>query len=173
MQTPRLNYSKSILVILLLNLCCFISCKIEQTANQNAKKNSTQNTETDKSNRASDNIDELLNLVRLPVVPDDVVWQENVNANPKKLVAVLKFTPETLPGFLAIIEKNKQADLVDVGVESWFPEELTAQAQLSGEGMLKGTSYGATEFYNIPYGTGRISRIKGTDYFVLELTAAN
>ena len=83
----------------------------------------------------------------------------------------MKFTPETLPNFLAIIEKNKQADLVDVGAETWFPEELTAQSQLSGEGVLKGTAYAANEFFNIPYGSGKVTRIRGTDYFVLELTA--
>ena len=171
MHTPQINYSKTILVVILLNLFFFNGCQTEQTFNQNVKQKDTPNLANDKSNRASDNVEELHSLVNFPEVPEEVVWREEANANPKKLIAVLKFTPETLPNFLAIIEKNKQADLVDVGAETWFPEELTAQSQLSGEGVLKGTAYAANEFFNIPYGSGKVTRIRGTDYFVLELTA--
>jgi len=119
-------------------------------------------------------MEELFNLARVPEVPpDEVIWLEDTRAKPKKLVAVLQFKPEDLQNFVSLIEKNKQPEPVEIDIEDWFPQELKAQAQLSGMEMLKGTAYGANNFYNIPYGSGRIVRIEGTDYFVLELTAAN
>jgi hypothetical protein len=173
MHTPRINFYKAIIVFILLNLCLLSGCGNEPASNQNTAKNVTPNSDAEKSNQASDNVADLLNIVRLPVVPDEVVWREDTNVKPKKITAVLKFEKEELPNFTAIIEKERLSDSVEVGVENWFPQELTAQSQLSGEGVLKGTAYSAKEFYNIPYGNGRITRINGTDFFVLELTADN
>lgn len=171
MHAPQSNYSKVILVVFLLNIFLFSGCGNEQPSNQNSQKTDAPNLSDEQANKASDSIEELLELVRLPVIPEEVVWREDTASTPKKIVAVFKFEKEELPNFTAIIEKNKQADSVDVGAENWFPQELTAQSQLSGEGVLKGTAYAANEFYNIPYGSGRITRIQGTDFFVLELTA--
>jgi hypothetical protein len=171
MHASRTNFSKAIIVFILLNLFLFSGCGDELPTNQNAQKPELPNSSDDKANKASDNIDGLLELIRLPVIPEDVVWREDTSANPKKIIAVFKFEKEELPNAVAIIEKTKLADSVDVGAENWFPQELTAQSQLSGEGVLKGTAYAANEFYNIPYGEGRITRIQGTDFFVLELTA--
>lgn len=173
MHTPQRVFSKSILVVFLLNFFLFFGCGNEQPSVQNTQKPDTPNLADEQSNKASDSIEGLLELVRLPVVPEEVVWREDTNAKPKKVTAVLKFEKEELANFTAIVEKNKLADSADVGAENWFPQELTAQAQLSGEGVLKGTVYAANEFYNIPYGSGRITRIQGTDFFVLELTATN
>jgi hypothetical protein len=173
MHKTEIKSSKKIFVFMLFNLFLFSGCQTEKNANQTPQKTTTSNTENEKTNNSSDSVEDLLNLVRLPELPDEVVWCEYAKANPKKLIAVLKYAPETTPKLLSLIEKNKQEESVDVGVEDWFPEELTAQAQLSGEGVLKGTSFGANDFFNIPYGSGRITRINGTDYFVLELTATN
>lgn len=173
MHTHRIKFSTSILFFVLANLLFIFGCGEEQKANQNSQNQSSANSQDNVQNKASDSIENLLELVRLPVIPEEVVWREYTNTNPKKITAVLKFEPEELPNFTAIVEKNKLADSVEVGVETWFPQELTAQSQLSGEGVIKGTAYSANEFYNIPYGNGRITKIQGTDFFVLELTASN
>lgn len=179
MHKPQAIYSKAIIIVILLNLFLLSGCQTEETSNSN-RNIETAIPETEKSNPASDNIEELLNRVRLPEVPEEVVWKEETlgkgdNRVPgptdTKITAVLKYTPEISGKLIAILEKYKQGDGVEVDTESWFPEELVAQAQLSGAETIKGTSYGANEFFNVPYGSGRITRINNTDYFVLELMA--
>lgn len=173
MHTPRIKFFIPILLFILANIFFSFGCGSEQTSNQNSQNSVAKNPQESSQIKASDSIENLLELVRLPVIPEEVVWREDTSISPKKLVAVLKFEPEELSNFTAIVEKNKLSDSIEVGVESWFPQELTAQSQLSGEGLIKGTPYAANEFYNIPYGSGRITRIQGTDFFVLELTASN
>lgn len=166
------RYSKFLFVIFLANLFLLDACKSTENVNANQKTQKT-NGENEKKNPAKDDIGELLNLVQLPEVPEEVVWREESLPNDsenKKVVAVLQYTLENAAKLVALIEKNKQPEQVEIGAENWFPEELIAQSQVSGNEMLKGTAYGANQFFNIPYGNGRITRIENTNYFVLELT---
>ena len=55
--------------------------------------------------------------------------------------------------------------------ESWFPPELIAQGNVTGDDALNGLSYAANAFFQDPYNDGRITRIQGTDYFILEMSA--
>lgn len=129
--------------------------------------------DSEKENPASDSVDKLIEHVRLPEVPEEVVWRETVidaAGQKKKIVAVMRFEPQIRDAMMALLGPRKTAEQVDVETERWFPEELIAQAQLSGEEMLKGTSYSASDFFNVPYGFGRITKIEGSEYFVLELT---
>lgn len=177
MQPTRIMFPKIIFVIFLANFVLLYGCGGNDSALEN-KNGTAQTNTTVKSKPASDNIDELLNVVRLPEVPEEVVWKEETlgkndsrvpGPTDSKITAVLKYTPEGTAKLLSILEKNKQSDSAVVDTEDWFPEELTAQAQLSGDSTLKGTSYGANEFFNMPYGSGKITRIGNTDYFILEL----
>ena len=155
--------------IFLVNLTFLSGCNnTENPKNVNAKPVSSN---PGKKTTPSDNLDELMNFAKMPEIPEEVVWVEEEVNGKKKLTAVLNYDAQTEPKILTVLEKYKQAETAEVGVESWFPEELTAQAQLSGVEMLKGTAYGANEFFNIPYGSGRITKIEGTKYFVLELNA--
>ena len=155
-----------IIAIFFLNLIFLSGCRSTENVNSN---NSNTTTKTAKKNAPSDNLEELLNLVKLPVVPTDVVWSEEELQNKKKLTAVLEYKPEDLPAIQNVLEKYKQPEPSEVGVEDWFPEQLKAKAQLSGVEVINGTGFGANEFFNIPYGSGKITRIEGTNYFVLEL----
>ncbi len=170
-KSPK-NYIKALFVIFLANIIWLSGCLSGENTNSN-KPNSTEkvNSNSEKMNSASDNVEELLNVVRLPELPEEAVWLEENNSNPKKITAVLKYTPETATKVVALVLKNKPPEPIEIGLENWFPEELTAQAQLSGIEILKGTAYSANDFFNIPYGSGKITRIEGTDYFVLELIA--
>jgi hypothetical protein len=173
-QTPK-SFQQITLFIIFLNLFLNLSCSNPETANANLNRNAEKvRAETEKSNPARDNLEELLDRIQLPELPDEVVWREEsgeANAARNKMIAVLKYNNEAAARLTALVEKNRQPEQVEIGAESWFPEELTAQAQMSGNEMLKGTAYGANQFLNIPYGSGRITRVENTNYFVLELTA--
>ena len=56
-------------------------------------------------------------------------------------------------------------------MENWFPDELVAQAGLSGDGTVLANSYPATAFLLEPYTDGTIARIDNTDYFIIEALA--
>ena len=120
-------------------------------------------------------------LIRLPFPPEDVDFREDAlgktnndrvsGPSDKKLAAVLLFKKEDADKIVAQAEKYKAPTPETINTESWFPNELTAQSQTSGDKSLKGLSYAANDFYNAPYSDGKLTRIEGTDYFVLELFA--
>ena len=116
-----------------------------------------------------DNIDELGLLVRLPVEPDEVAWEEMPEQ--KKLIAVVRFSPENAQKMAAEIAKNGQPSPEAVTVESWYPNELIAQGELTGESTVKGQSYPAEPFLKPPYTKGKITRIQDTDYFILQISS--
>ncbi len=125
------------------------------------------------SNRADagtkDNVEELMILVRLPFEPEEVAWKEN--AAKKTFVAVLRFSSENAGKMAAEIAKNGQATDETITVESWYPAELIAQGELTGESIVKGRSYLADSFLNPPYSKGRITQIENTDYFILQASS--
>jgi hypothetical protein len=119
------------------------------------------------ANAAMTNVEELALLVAVPYETEDVKWKPG----DKKLVAVLRFSPADADKLVAESAKFGSAENVRIAVDSWFPEELTAQGEMSGDSTLNGTAYPANLFFQEPYSTGRITRIEGGNYFVLELTA--
>lgn len=116
-----------------------------------------------------DNIEELGLLVRLPVEPEEVTWEEKPEQ--KKLIAVIRYSPENAQKMAAEVQKNGQASPETLSVESWYPNELIAQGELTGESTVKGQSYPAEPFLNPPYTKGRITRIENTDYFILQISS--
>ena len=121
------------------------------------------------SNSAKTNVEELGVLINMPFEAEDVVWKDFPEQ--KKVVAVLRFSPADAYKLVQNAEKFRKPNSVTVGSENWFPPELIAQSDLSGNNTLKGTSYAANEFFQPPYNEGQITRIEGSDYFVLEVAA--
>lgn len=117
----------------------------------------------------NDNIDELMLLVRLPFEPEEVAWKENPEQ--KKLTAVIRFSPDNAAKMSAEIAKNGQASPETLTVETWYPAELIAQSDVSGESIVKGRSYSAEPFLNPPYTKGKITRVENTDYFILQISS--
>ncbi|MCA1637367.1 MAG: hypothetical protein LC768_03365 [Acidobacteria bacterium] len=125
---------------------------------------------------------ELSKIIKLPLTPEEVTYKE-VNSNidkggkmlpttdGKKLIVVLKFSPQDANQIVAQAEKYKPPVGAEIDAENWFPAELVAQSQLSGDETLKGTAYAANEFLQPPFNNGKITRIADTDFFVLELTS--
>jgi hypothetical protein len=126
---------------------------------ENANANSpVANSASSTSPAPKDNIEELGMLVRLPF-------------EQKKLTAVMRFSPENAAKMAAEISKAGPPTPEKVSVESWFPNELLAQGELTGESVVKGHSYTAEPYLNPPYTKGRITQIESTDYFILQISS--
>ncbi len=116
-----------------------------------------------------DNVDELMILVQLPFQPEEVAWKEN--AEKKTFVAVIRFSSENATKMAAEAAKNGQPANETLTVETWYPAELIAQGELTGESTVKGQTYPAEAFLNPPYTKGRITRIENTDYFIFQASS--
>ena len=89
----------------------------------------------------------------------------------RKLLAVLRFTPENSKKIVEHAAKLKAGEKVSIPSESWFPAELVSQGDLSGDDNITATAYPADEFFQAPYSEGKLSRVENSDFFVLEMTA--
>ena len=159
---------------LLLALSFSISCGNQVESNVNGKANTNAaaaNANNENSTVSNDDVAALGTEVLLPVVPEEVVWREEKekSSDHKKLTAVMKFTEEDAKNLAAQAEKHRPAEAVEIDTEQWFPAELVAQSQLSGNESLKGNAYAPTDFLQLPYKNGRLVRIENSNYFVLEL----
>lgn len=159
-----------------------VSCTREDsnTQNSNQASNSTQSIEN--TNSTKDNTEGLEMIVKLPFEPEDAVWREEKlgkpdaggrdmppSQNERKLTAVLQFKAEDAEKITAQAQSYKQPTPADIPSENWFPAELIAQSQLSGDETIKGTSYAANDFFQTPYSDGKITRVQASNYFILEL----
>lgn len=124
--------------------------------------------QSNSSNAAKTNAEELGMLVNLPYEAEDIAWKHDESH--KKVVAVLKFSPSDAAELVAEAEKIRPAIDVQIPAEAWFPAELIAQGDVSGDNTLSGRSFEANEFLLAPYTRGTITRINSTDFFVLEVS---
>jgi hypothetical protein len=168
--------------IALLIAAIFTGCGSNNTTNSNAANQNANSANSNSAASIKDDVDELELTIKLPFRPEEAVWREDVlgktgdNRVPpaptdKKLIAVLRFLKDDADKITAQAEKYKPAAPETLNSENWFPAELVAQSQTSGDETLKGNSYAANDFLNPPYSDGKLTRIDGTDYFVLELFA--
>jgi len=167
--------------IALIIAAIFTACGSNNTANANSANQNANSANSNSAASIKDDIEELEMTVKLPFHPEEAVWREEVLGKPgdnripaptdKKLTAVLRFLKEDADKIVVQAEKYKPAAPEIINSESWFPAELIAQSQTSGDETLKGKSYAANDFLNAPYSDGKLTRIDGTDYFVLELFA--
>lgn len=170
-------------LIALIIAVTFTACPSGDKANSssNASNRAANAANSGNSTSVKDDVDELEMIIKLPFHPEEAVWREEVlgktgdNRVPaptdKKLVAVLRFSKENSDKIAAQAQTFKPVLNETINTESWFPAELIAQSQTSGDETIKGKTYAANEFLNPPYSEGKITRIEGTEYFVLELFA--
>lgn len=123
------------------------------------------------ANLSKDDVEEFGKIVNLPAKPEEVTWREIDSQKTKKLIAVLKFSARDAQVVAEQAEKHKAVETIKLDAEDWFPPELIAKSQESGDESLKGSAYQADDFLQNPYKNGRLARIGDSDYFVLELTA--
>ena len=156
----------AVILSLFLTIQLFAACGEDSTSNST---NTPANSSSAASNSAKTNVEELGVLVSMPYEAEDVVWKDFPEQ--KKVVAVLRFSSSDANKLVQNAEKFRKPNAVTLGSENWFPPELIAQSDVSGNNTLKGTSYAANEFFQPPYNEGQITRIDGSDYFVLEVSA--
>jgi hypothetical protein len=166
-----------IIIIAILAAAILAACTSSQPQNANQANQSAE--ASTNSNSVKNNVDELEMLIKLPFHPEEADWREEPmgkaandrvpGPTDKKLVAILRFLKPDADNIVAQAEKRKAPTPASVNTENWFPGELVAQSQTSGDETLKGLTYAADDFYNPPYSDGKLTRIEGTDYFLLEL----
>ena len=121
------------------------------------------------ANAAGSNVEELGVIVNVPYEAEDVAWKQSPDK--KKVLAVLRFSDVDSNKVVSEAEASGPPSQVAIPSESWFPDELVAQSDVSGDSTLKGMAYPANRFFLEPYTDGRITRVEGTDFFILELTS--
>lgn len=130
--------------------------------------------------QAKDDAEELGKIIKLPFEPEEALWKTEplgkTQTNDRvpgptdsKLTAVLKFKSEDAQRIVEQAQTYKAPTEVSLSVENWFPPELVAKSQESGDETIKGLIYAPTDFAQSPYLNGTLTRIAETDYFVLEL----
>jgi hypothetical protein len=180
MKFTFVNLTAILIIAVLFSSACNNNNPTNETSDLSARNTNQTNVANDgNANPAKDDIDELGKIIKLPLLPEEAnYWEENLttsgnnqnSAANKKIVAVLKLSPENAAQLVENIEKIRPPTDSGIDAESRFPAELIAQSQLSGDETLKGKSYAADDFLQPPYKGGKITRIENTDYFVLELT---
>ena len=173
--------TKKLIFSLFLSIFLFAACETAENDNsQNSNTNSISANNNAKS--AKDETLDLGKIITLQFTPEETVFREDqlksqTNANDdakpvvtgKKLTAVLQFTEEDTEQILAQAEKYKKPVPAELAPESWFPPELVAASQSTGDETIKGNAYAANDFFKPPYTSGKLTRIADTNYLVLEL----
>ena len=170
MKLVKISPAKSIYG-LLLTVILFSGCAPEKSADANiSQPNSNQTFNSNNETIVQDDRETLAKIINLPFAPEETTYAETVQ-NGRKIVAVVKFSPADAEKIVAAAEKYQTPVAADVYAENWFPPELVARTQQTGDESLKGVEYAAADFFQPPYSKGKITRINETDYFVLELNA--
>lgn len=121
------------------------------------------------ANAALSSVEELGLVINFPYEPEDAVWKEDKAAG--RLIAVLRFDPADTGKLAAQAENSGAPQPVVVAPETWFPAELTAESDIRGVDEIPGKAYAADQFFQGVYTSGRLVRVDGNDYFILELNA--
>jgi uncharacterized lipoprotein YehR (DUF1307 family) len=140
--------------------------KIDPNAPANA--NTAANT-SENGNSPNTNVEELGVLINVPFTAEDIVWKQS--ASHKQLTAVFRFSNADCEKLVAEAAKAAKPQGITVPNESWYPDDLIALGDLSGDDTLKGTLYSANAFLQAPFNEGRLVRIDSTNYFILEANA--
>lgn len=178
MKTASIKLISLMFLMVIINGC-------GEHKNDNANFPAANNQSVQSQNNANvskDDVEELGKIIKLPMQPEEASWREdksetqgNNNSAPatgsKKLTVVLKYSAEEAQTIVEQVDKSKPPFASNIDAESWFPPELIAKSQESGDENLKGTSYAANDFLQEPFKNGKLTRINDTDYFVLELTS--
>ncbi len=171
---------------LLVSAFFFAACKVYDNTNANLQTvdANNQNAKIESigknQSQAQDDAEELSRHIKIPYETEEALWRieeaaKVPNANhgetAPKLIAVLKFKSADAQKIVEQAANYRPATETSVSVENWFPPELVAKSQESGDESVKGIVYAPNDFAQTPYDHGTLTRIAETDYFVLELFA--
>lgn len=145
------------------------ACSPNESVNQNQNSSANQTNTAQQQQATKDDVEELGKIVRLNIAPEEATYR--VEADGKRITAALKFSSSDAAQIAAAAQKYKPAVQTEIETEDWFPAELVAQSQLSGDENLRGAMFAADDFFQPPYANGKLTRVGDTDYFILELVA--
>ncbi len=166
----RISSAKSILG-LLLTIIFFNACSLKIANSNTLTPNSNRNAAVVTGETVvQDDLETLAKIIKMPFIPDEATFTET-EQNGKKLVAVLKFSSADAAAIVAAAEKYQPPAAADIDAEMWFPPELVAKSQETGDEFLKGIAYAPNDFLQAPYVNGKLTRLNDTNYFILELTS--
>ena len=156
-----------LIVTFIFWIAALAGCTGQNTSNTNAPGNTANGVNENSQNKGNDSAEELGTLIRIPFEPEEVTWRPLDEGGKKRVLAVLLFTPQDHK-MLSSKYASAGSD-VQVNVERWFPVELTAAGDTTGEMTINGKAFPATEFYQDPYNTGSVIFIPETNYVILDL----
>jgi len=166
--------NRSLLVALTIILFLSASCSLNRSSNDNpqlaANANSTSGNATDVSKSPNDDIEDLRANINVQFEPEEVSWR--IVTNPKggeRLIAVFRLSAADAAAFAARSGAKGSHNSTDVGVENWFPPELKAMGETTGESTINGVSIPVNEFLRAPFNEGQAYVIPDSDYLIVEL----
>lgn len=162
----RVTHVASVFLLLSYGLSS-ISCGGRAAGNVSTA-SANANSTTANANGAKTDVEELRLIINIPYEAEDIFWKEDKVQ--KKLTAVLRFDRADTDKLNADLEKAAAAVTAEIEAEDWFPDELRSQSEMKGDTALTGKTYSASQFFSEAYTGGKITRVAGTDFFVLELT---
>lgn len=172
---PKISF-----LLLLFTGALFFGCGSQPADNAAVNQTNVQNENANVAANVTKDDAELSLIVKMPFEPEETVWrEESLSAKSpasrapggKKLTAVLKFSAEKANRLVEQAQTHGAPQPIKISTENWFPAELVALSELSGDETLKGTSYAANDFFQPPFAEGKLTRIENSDYFILELLA--
>jgi len=154
-----------------LALLLFCSCA-SAPANNGQQNTNTANISNSQAS-PNDNVEELRSSIQVPVEPEEVAWRiVSDKDGRKRLTAVLRLKPEDFKALSVRASTPGPGKKVEASVEQWFPAELIAMSETTGEMAVPATSYPANEFFQAPFNAGTVSLIDDTDYVIVELQSS-
>jgi hypothetical protein len=157
-------------LVALLWLC---SCGAAPGTNSNQQNTANGGNTTNSQNGPNDNVEELRASIQVPFEPEEAVWRiTSDKSGRKRLTAVLRLKPEDYKGLSTKAAAAGSGRQVQVSVEPWFPAELIAMSETTGENTVPATSYPANEFFQAPFNSGAVSLVSDTDYIIIELQSS-
>ena len=132
-----------------------------------ANSNSVTSVPTPDPNAPRTGVEELGLLITVPYESEDCIWKQDPGT--KAITAVLRFDAEDTGKLAAQVEKLRPPEEASVPMETWFPGDMVVDSDLRGDDQLRGKAYAADPFFQEPYVSGRLLRVGGTDYWILQL----
>ena len=129
--------------------------------------NSVNAVSTPDPNAPRTGVEELGLLINVPYEAEDCIWKQDPAT--KAITAVLRFDAEDTGKLAADVEKLGPPVEASVPMQTWFPGDMVVDSDLRGDDQLRGKAYAADPFFQEPYVKGRLLRIGGTEYWVLEI----
>ena len=162
----------SAICVFLFGSLLLAACSSGPSGGSNQNAGNANNTASNRpvSQTGNDDIEDLRSQIQIPFEPEEVTWRVvPAGNNGKRLIAIIRLAPESFKAFSSRLTASGAGRPVQVAVETWFPAELLAMSETTGELNVPATSFPAGEFFQPPFNSGSVSVIPDTEYVIVEL----